>query len=391
MIEHLRAAMKRGRPASVLLALFLAGCSPASAEPTLDDLWSNKAHFAQVREMPFGQTGNGGQLETATWYVVRNGTWYAFSRADHPRPAAVCPTNHMKVVVRESGDKGATWSAPVDVARPGDSGGGDGCAVLDGSSFYDSESGTWHLLAQCLDNLHKGGWSLCHYTRRAVSPLGAFVADPANPVVRGGQLWSTLCGSGKSCPSGVLDEGTPDIVAKQGGMFLVTMHGYDPASERGYRGVVATPDFRRWATSGPGLPGANVLGPQDCAKWLSACVGFGQASSVLANGRIYVIAESMDRSLVCVPNQEWVFAIMRSTGQGWPRGGSGGWQRLPNNALVRRNWPDAKTPCALSYARWIVDGPEIYLTYEDWEPNHARMHRRLLKLMPGDGPAISFR
>jgi len=374
----------------VAWAAIIASCSPASAQPTLDGLWANKARLAYVRDLTFGNLTDvpGPALEASTWYVAKSGVWYAFSRADAPRPKSLCPNDHMKVVARESRDKGVTWSAPAVVATPGMSKVGDGCAILDGSSFFDVSSGSWHLLAQCLDNNLKGGWALCHYSRRSPSPLGPFVADSANPVVRGGQLWSKICGQSRTCPADTVDEGTPDIVAKQNGQFLVTMHGYHGATKSGYRGVVTTPDFRTWAVSGKGLPGAAILGPRDCAAWLRACVGFGEGSSVLADGRIYMVSESMDRNLACTPGQQWVFAIMRSGGPQWALAGTGGWERLPNNALIRRKWRDPKMGCAVTYARWLVDGRDIYLIYEDWEPGWSRVHRRLLKLVPGAGPPI---
>ena len=373
----------------IFALLCLSACAPASAKPTLDDLWRGKAHLEQVGELSFGQDVRGRASETASWFVARHGVWFAFSRANAARPASLCKNDHMQVVVRESRDKGRSWSSPVVAASPGISREGDGCAILDGSSFYDQASGTWHLLAQCLDVQNRGGWSLCHYSRRSQSPLGAFAPDPANPVVRGGQLWSRLCGPGRACPAGIVDEGTPDIVAKRPDGFLVTIHGYHPASRAGFRAVIATPDFRRWTTSGGSLPGTAILSARDCAGWLPGCVGFGQASTVFANGRIYLVAESMDRGLGCVKNQRWVFAIMRSRTGAWPRS-NGGWDRLPDKALIHRKWPDANTSCALSYARWLVDGSDVYLIYEDWEPNHARLHRRLLKLVPGGGRTLKI-
>jgi hypothetical protein len=37
-----------------------------------------------------------------------------------------------------------------------------------------------------------------------------------------------------------------------------------------------------------------------------------------------------------------------------------------------------------------VDVSDVYLIYEDWEPNHARLHRRLLKLVPGGGRTLKI-
>jgi hypothetical protein len=294
----------------------------------------------------------------------------------------------MRVVVRESLDKGKSWSSPVVAVEPRRGSRGDACAVLDGSTYFDAAVHVWHLLAQCLDLNDQGGWALCHYTRRSDSPLGLFVADSANPVVRGGELWSRICGPAKSCPVGVIDEGTPDIVTKRNAMFLVTLHGFDQRSGKGYRTAVATPDFRTWATAGDMLPNDATLSQRDCASWFPSCVGFGEGSSLISDGHIYTIAETMDKSLLCQNDQQWVFVLMRSKTLAWPRSGEGAWDEFRQRPLIRRSWPDAHTACAVAYARWIADGSDIYLTYEDWEPNHARLHRRLFLLVQGSGQPL---
>ena len=375
-----------------LLLLVSIGPSPtAVAEPTLNDLWLGRAHFEQIGEIRFGEDKPGVPSETATWYAVREGHWFAFSRVIVNPPPPACPSEHREIVVRESADKGRTWSPAVTAVQPGTSSKGDGCAVLDGSSYYDRASHTWHLLAQCLDRAEVGGWGLCHYTRRSPAPTGRFVADPLNPVVRGGQLWRNICREAKACPPGVIDEGTPDIVGKQDGVFTITMHGYEPRSGRGFRGVVATPDFHSWRTRGPGLPDDATLGPMDCKYWFPGCVGFGEASSIVSQGRIYTLIETMDRGLTCQRDQQWYFVLLRSRGLSWPSSGDGAWQFSPGNPLLKRRWPDARTPCALAYAHFVRDGRSIYLTYEDWEPNYGRLHRRLLKLVPGGGPLVQIR
>ena len=38
-----------------------------------------------------------------------------------------------------------------------------------------------------------GGWNLCHYYLQGTSPLAMFTANPQNPVVKGGQLFSQIC------------------------------------------------------------------------------------------------------------------------------------------------------------------------------------------------------
>lgn len=375
--------------AALLLALVGLSCARSVATPvTPAALWTGKAHFEEVGAFDWAAS-NGAVLEQAGSFAVQGGTWYVFNRAIVPTQSVECPQDHAGTVVRASTDRGKSWSDPVSAIAPGASRKGDGCAVLDGSAYHDAGTNSWHMLAQCLDRQNAGGWALCHYTRAGTSPLGRFTADPANPVVTGGQLWSRICaGTGKACPRTVADEGTPEIVEARDGRFFVTIHGYDAATRQGYRGMVATRDFRAWQVTGNGLPGDAMLGPRDCAAWLKACAGVGQAALLLQPDHAYMVAETMDRSLGCVPGQEWVFQILRAKRGSWPRSGSGGWQKLPGAALLRPAYRDADTACALQYARWIVDGTDIYLVYEDWGPKRAFVRRRLLKLMPGGNGAV---
>lgn len=387
----------RSLHAAVLKSLFqllvpmCVGATTACAQPTLDDLWEGRARFEQVGELNYGALhADGVPKAEAGWYTASGGRWYAFSRSVIANRSANCPLDHTEVMVSESRDKGRTWSTPLVAASPGTSAAGDGCAILDGSTFHDQSSGTWHLLAQCLDRDQRGGWSLCHYTRRAVTPLGRFVADPANPVVRSGQLWRSICaGTDKSCPLGVVDEGTPDIVEKHNGLFIVTFHGFD--GKNGYRGVAATPDFRTWTLASEGLPNNAILTAAECSAWLAGCVGFGQATAIRSGSHIYVVAEAMDRSLLCQENQTWTFALLRSERGAWPKSGQKEWELFRGNPLLRPADPDPKTRCQVAYARWLVDGTDTYLIYEDWKPQRKRLHRRLLKLVAGDGPPLKLR
>lgn len=369
--------------------LCLVQAAGAFAKPTLDDFWAGKAHFQQQAELTVGEVNHGVPAESATWFITKDGIWYAFSRVVISVQTPRCQHDHTRVVVRESRDKGRTWINPVTAIEPGSSRSGDGCAVLDGSTYYDASVGVWHILAQCLDLQSAGGWSLCHYTRRSSSPLGPFLADRANPVVRGGQLWSRICaGADKSCPPGVVDEGTPDIFAKRNGIFLISMHGFDPGSRRGFRGVVATRDFSHWRVSGSGLPNDASLSSLDCRQWFAGCVGFGEAATLRSGRHLYTIAEVMDKGLVCETHQRWVFALYRSGATSWPRSGKPGWARYERTPLLTRTSRDTETPCGLQYAKWISDGADIYLVYEDWDVKHSYLHRRLLKLVPGGGPPV---
>lgn len=361
--------------------------SPVAAI-SIEDFWSGEAHFQQVGEIDWAKAPQGSLRESSSWFAVRPGVWYAFNRMTIPDPDGKCPSTHMRVVVRESYNKGVSWSEPTTAIEPGDSLQGDGCAVLDGSSFFDASSGTWHMLVQCSDKGNQGGWSLCHYTRR-YSPMGRFSPDINNPVVRGGALWSKICtGSVNSCPKTTVDEGTPDIISKTSGKFIVTFHGFDYASKRGFRGVTSTDDFKKWALAGAGLPGTPILGSTDCAKWLRGCIGVGQASILLSRNYIYMLVEVMDKSLECLPNQQWVFHLIRTRKGILPASGAGKWQKFSGKPFLTPMIDDPETACKVTYARWIKDGSDLYLVYEDRIPKSIYLRRRLLKLLAGGGQPV---
>lgn len=170
-----------------------------------------------------------------------------------------------KIVVRASLDRGATWGAPVDVAVP------DlvrVCCYVDGGPFFDADTGTWHYIMQSLAVNGTGGWSLSYASRADASPLGPWTLSPANPVVRGGQLFAGLCGrAGQHCGRGTVDEGTPQIVTKRArdGAFIVTFHGYDYGANRAVRGAAATRDFVHWQTgAAAGLADDVIFSSADC-------------------------------------------------------------------------------------------------------------------------------
>jgi len=372
-----------------LLAL-TAGVRPAlsgqvliSAPGTLAELWAGKARFARVGTLNWQGAGS----EQAGSFVVYRGIWYVFNRVSIDPVSPDCRQDNAQLVVRASRDNGQTWSAPVTVATPSESPEGIICAVVDGSAVFDEQTATWHLLAQCL-GAGDAGWSLCHYSRRSAQPLGRFVADKSNPVVEGGALWSRLCaGSGKACPATTRDEGTPDIMGKRDGSFLVTFHGFDPVSLHGFRGVAETRDFHNWRLTGPDLPNDATLGPRDCRAWLIGCAGVGAATLMddPMGQYQYMIVETMTKSLQCTPGQQWRFELIRSQARKWPRSGGAGWERLPEGTLITTAHPSKAGACPVQYARLFRDGGKVYLVYEDWDRIHGTVDRPLLMLIRETG------
>ena len=362
--------------------------STSCAKPTLDEFWTGNAHFEQIGQ--FNWQDNADQhSESAGWFIVRNGIWYVFNRAYLNRKVNYCPLDYARIVVRQSIDKGKSWSKPVVAVEPGGSPGGDDCNALDGSTYFDQATNTWHILSQCLTKNENSLWSLCHYSRQATSPMGKFFPDQANPVVRGGALWSRICaGKNKSCPVTTQDEGTPEILGKHRGSYIVTFHGWSPQSGHGYRGVAATKDFRSWRTSGADLPEDAMFSAKDCQGWLEACIGIGATSTFIDRKYSYVLGEIMDKNLACQKDQKWVFELFRVPRGPWPRSGAGKWKKLPGPALLTPTWRDPSTLCQVAYARWIIDSDDIYLLYEDWGQNRRFVKRRLLQLQAGKGRRI---
>ena len=380
------------RVSTLLLALFAllaAECGAITQKrPTLDDFWAGEAHFIETRKIDWSKMPGGDVAETSSWFAIDGKTWYAFNRARVPRRNPACPDDNMQTVVRASRDEGATWTSPAVVAAPSDSPRGDGCAILDGASIYDEASNTWHMLAQCLELHNEGGWALCHYSRKGKSPLGRFSADPANPVVKPGMLWSSICSqkAGICDPNGTQYEGTPDIVRHSKGVYYVTFHGYEPKTGHGVRGIATTRDFRVWQTRGQDLPKGTMLGPDDCRRWIKGCVGVGTATVLNTKGYSYFLFEAMDRNLGCTPGQEWVFSIARSPRNVWLPSGSPQWEHQKGPPLITASAAAKGLPCPVQYARWFQSDGTTWLIYEERKLGSNLLVRRLLKLEAGSAP-----
>jgi hypothetical protein len=361
-----------------------------SIDQQMAALWQGRAHFMEVRQIDWRKPPYNAPDEGEGWFgnpmPFPGDKWYLFNRRWLTEKPAYCPEPGFRITVRESSDAGRSWSDPgIVVAAPGPEATPDACGVVDGSSYYDRDTDTWHMLAQCLAAHNAGGWMMCHYVRRGVSPIGVFTADAA-PAVRGGQLWSEICRrSGGICNSAsTVDEGTPEIVYKKDGEFYITFHGFDPQNQHGFRGVAKTADFHSWVISGPDLPGAPIFAAPGCQAWNPGCIGGGEASTLIAVDNQYMIIETPDISLACTPGQRWPIALMRAPASPFPPWNSSLWEPFPKNPLLIASKPDPTAKCPIQYPRWAIADGHVYVLYEDFAvPDAAR--RPLLQLSPGGG------
>jgi hypothetical protein len=203
--------------------------------------------------------------------------------------------------------------------------------------------------------------------------MGTFVADPKNPVIVGGQLWSKICeGEDKACPATMKDEGTPQILSKNSeGYFYVTFHGAHYGSiVTGARGVARTTDFINWQVSGGDLPNDAMLTSRDCKDWNAGwapggCIGEGDARILRSNGEYYVLTEAADKSLYCEPGQRWVFGLLRNV----KLGASGSWQNYSENPIIVNN-NISPVGCALQYMNFFRDRGELYLEFSLYSPDY---------------------
>ena len=356
----------------------------------MDQLWRGTASFRpyvsfQIQTIPDkGQPFFNGMNE-GTQIVPMDGAWYLFSREYDfaPRPPG-CSRDFSRIVVRKSTDLGHTWSKEVVIAQPNLARGE--CALGDGYAYWDNDTQTWHYLSQMLSN--RAIWNVDHFERRGADPLGKFEPDPGNPIVTGGMLWSRICGSGKLCPTGTADEGTPEIIRKANGYYYVTFHGAHvvhgpPTIVFGYRGIAKTRDWHRWLPVDT-IPGGVIWSRQDCQNWKvpwnpqTGCIGGGHASTLVTPTYTYMLIESADTTLQCKAGQLWTVGLVRAPSVQE----SGHWQQWPGNPLLKN---DNGSSCSVQYPRFFIDRGHIFLTYWTLGPSgshDANTYFRIVELVP---------
>jgi hypothetical protein len=110
-----------------------------------------------------------------------------------------------------------------------------------------------------------------------------------------------------------------------------------------------------------------------------------------------MIIETPDLDLNCTQGQNWPIALLRAPRHIFPQWSSPLWQSFPGNPLLQTAWPSPSSKCTLQYPRWAVGANNaVYIFYEDYDYRHsdgvaAGFTRRLLKLVPGGGPAVWLR
>jgi hypothetical protein len=305
---------------------------PATAV-TLADYWRGDARWAFERKLTGAQLGQQG-LQSGAHMEVQGQRWYLFNRVQRP---GTCPGGEPRVgvQVRESQDRGATWSAPALVLDPTPDTAWS-CVASDGDAFYDHARGKWLYLFQC--KADGGGWNGCYAERAGRSPMGPFTASAENPVIRSGDLWGAICDVNDDCGQRtVVDEGTFNIFDYDGRYFWISFHGFDGVN--GYRGIAKTPDFRRgsYVVDRPdeGVPSDAILDAGDATgfheQWApGGPIGAGAGTVVRELDDVYALNEFPDISLSCTAGQNWDLGMFRSDSTA-----SSSWEPFPRgNPIV---------------------------------------------------------
>ncbi len=189
----------------------------------MDQLWHGTASFRphvsfQIQTIPDKGRPFFNGMNEGTQIVPANGVWYLFNREYDFAPRPPECRAFSRIVVRKSTDLGHNWSNEVVIAATRILARGE-CALTDGHAYWDSDTRTWHYLSQML-SANRAIWSIDHFKRQGADPMGTFEPDPGNPVIKGGMIWSKICGFGKACPAGTAQEGTPEVIRKSEWLLL---------------------------------------------------------------------------------------------------------------------------------------------------------------------------
>ena len=326
---------------------------------------------------------------------IHNNTWYLFYResnyAASPSYCSQAINVLFRIMVVYSTNNGQTWSKPAIVAEPVANSYSE-CSIVDGSAYYDEELNIWHYIGQCI--ARSGGWTMCHYYANNTSnpwydmsninsynynSTTVWVANSANPVVTGGELFGQICNlNGSHCGPNTVDEGTPDIIGNDktsGNYYFVSFHGYDYINNLAVRSIaLVTLDFKQWKMKSYYLPNDAIYSRLDCNDKLfwnitwdnnTGCVGGGEGTMVKSGDYYYHLIETMDIALTCdttYGQQNWVLALLRSPSLYWK---SGQWQQMEMKSGKNGEptvVPWEKYGCGLQYHRIFKDENEtIYM------------------------------
>jgi hypothetical protein len=330
------ALLLAGMVAIAAVALLRGDDDPAAPESpapaTFADYWKGDARWALERKLTVNEIGGTEGPQSGAHMEIVGDRWYLFNRSQLP---GTCSSGEARigVQVRESRDRGATWTPPVRVIDPAP-GTAWSCAATDGDAFYDPTRKTWGYLFQCKPD--GGGWNGCYVERRAESPMAPFDAVGENPVIRGGELWREICDPGDRCGGqNLVDEGTFNIFDHRDDSYWISFHGSD--GTQGFRGIARTDDFRRFVVDRPdeGVPSDAILDASDATafreQWApGGPIGAGAGAIVREGDHLYALNEFADVSLRCTEGQNWDLGLFRAESTASAR-----WEPLPaGNPIV---------------------------------------------------------
>ncbi len=311
----------------LLNLLILSGISFAQSAPaTMQDFWDGKAYFEFQNKFILPTDGRTAWVaqNMGTDIVVKDNVWYMFTREyliDKPKWCnEAAARDAARIVVRTSKDKGKTWSGKTTVIEP-TQGTPNECSSIDGDAYFDSDTGTWQYIYQCMAN--DALWNICHATLNSKTPSAIFVQDSKNPIIKSGEILDKIA-------PGFNQEGTPEIAEKRGDYFYVTFHGYRESDGNAIRIVAKTKNWVDWETVNDG----PIFDKSKCQSWnvpwdSKGCVGGGAGTILKDDTNYYMLMEAMDKNLGCIPDQNWVYGLLRS-----PNLESTSWTSMNNDGAV---------------------------------------------------------